>query len=99
MAVYIEGQAEWAFSAVGRSGAHPPIPAGDVGYVPSRMGHTSKNTGNKPAGFLEIQGSYTPTCRSNQWLATAPPRTGQGHLNLDPQDPGAAQGEVPVVPG
>ncbi|KAL0573911.1 hypothetical protein V5O48_008031 [Marasmius crinis-equi] len=58
--------------------------AGDIGYVPSGMGHYVENTGNTTLRFLEIFNTARfQDVSLNQWLALTPPELVKAHLNID----------------
>jgi len=58
--------------------------AGDIGYVPSAMGHYVENIGNTTLKYLEIfAGDRVQDISLNQWLALTPPSLVKAHLNLD----------------
>jgi oxalate decarboxylase family bicupin protein len=58
--------------------------AGDIGYVPTAMGHYVENTGNTTLKYLEIFSSDRfQDISLNQWLALTPPSLVKAHLNFD----------------
>lgn len=55
---------------------------GDVGFVPSAMGHYIENIGDTPLSFLEIfPSSRFLDLSLNNWLAVLPPELVRAHLN------------------
>ncbi|KAE9390589.1 RmlC-like cupin [Gymnopus androsaceus JB14] len=74
--------------------------AGDIGYVPTAMGHYVENTGNTTLKFLEIfAGDRVQDISLNQWLALTPPSLVKAHLNLDDETISKLQKVKPVVMG
>jgi oxalate decarboxylase len=58
--------------------------AGDVGYVPARMGHYVENTGSGPLRFLEMfRSDRFEDVSLDQWLALTPPDLVRAHLPGD----------------
>ena len=81
---YIDGQARMTvFGAQGRA-TTVDFQAGDVGYVPSPMGHYVENTGTTTLRFLELfrAGRYADVSLE-QWMALTPPELVAAHLNID----------------
>ena len=58
--------------------------AGDVGYVPTAMGHYIENTGDEPLRFLEMfRSSYYADLSLRQWIALTPHSLVQSHVKCD----------------
>ncbi|KAJ7471014.1 oxalate decarboxylase [Mycena latifolia] len=58
--------------------------AGDIGFVPTAMGHYVENTGNTTLRYLEIFNTDRfQDISLNQWLALTPPDLVKAHLQLD----------------
>jgi oxalate decarboxylase len=80
---YIAGQARMT---VFRSGGAATFDyqAGDVGYVPRRVGHDVENTGTTTLRFLEMFRSdrYADVSLA-KWLAFTPHELVRSHLHLD----------------
>jgi len=74
--------------------------AGDIGYVPTSMGHYVENTGNTTLKYLEIFNS--DRCQDvslNQWLALTPPALVKAHLGLDDETIAMLSKTKPMVVG
>ncbi|KAJ7692118.1 oxalate decarboxylase [Mycena rosella] len=57
--------------------------AGDIGFVPTAMGHYVENTGNTTLRYLEIFNTDRfQDISLNQWLALTPPDLVKAHLQL-----------------
>ncbi|KAJ7035345.1 oxalate decarboxylase [Mycena alexandri] len=57
--------------------------AGDIGFVPTAMGHYVENTGNTTLRYLEIfNAAQFQDISLNQWLALTPPDLVKAHLQL-----------------
>jgi oxalate decarboxylase family bicupin protein len=73
---------------------------GDIGYVPTAMGHYVENTGNTTLKFLEIFNSERfEDISLNQWLALTPPELVKAHLNLDDDTISQLAKKKPIVIG
>ncbi|KAF9043730.1 oxalate decarboxylase [Hymenopellis radicata] len=73
---------------------------GDVGYVPTAMGHYVENTGNTTLRFLEIFNTDRfQDISLNQWLALTPPHLVKAHLQLDDGTIARLSKKKPVVVG
>jgi oxalate decarboxylase len=80
---YLEG--EGRMTVFGSSGLARTYDyrAGDVGYVPSAMGHYIENTGSTTLRFLEMfRSDHFADVSLQQWLALTPPELVKAHLNL-----------------
>jgi len=74
--------------------------AGDIGYVPTGMGHYVENIGNTTLKYLEIfAGGVVQDISLNQWLALTPPALVKAHLNLDDDTISKLSKVKPVVIG
>ncbi|KAF8888975.1 oxalate decarboxylase [Mucidula mucida] len=73
---------------------------GDIGYVPTAMGHYVENTGNSTLRFLEIFNTDRfQDISLNQWLALTPPELVKAHLGLDDETISHLSKTKPVVMG
>ncbi|KAF9041088.1 oxalate decarboxylase [Hymenopellis radicata] len=73
---------------------------GDIGYVPTAMGHYVENTGNTTLRFLEIFNTDRfQDISLNQWLALTPPELVKAHLGLDDATIAQLSKTKPVVIG
>ncbi|KAF9262429.1 Bicupin, oxalate decarboxylase/oxidase [Marasmius fiardii PR-910] len=74
--------------------------AGDIGYVPTAMGHYVENTGNTTLRFLEIFNTDRfQDISLNQWLALTPPELVKAHLDLDDATIAKLSKTKPIVVG
>jgi oxalate decarboxylase len=97
---YISGRARMTvFGAEGEANTFD-YQAGDVGYVPSPMGHYVENTGPTPMRFLEMFRSdrYADVSLA-QWMALTPPELVQATLNLDRRTIAALSARKRIVVG
>jgi len=73
---------------------------GDIGFVPTAMGHYVENTGNTTLRYLEIFNTdHYQDISLNQWLALTPPDLVKAHLQLDDETISNLQKTKPVVVG
>ncbi|KAF9041123.1 oxalate decarboxylase [Hymenopellis radicata] len=73
---------------------------GDIGYVPTAMGHYVENTGNTTLRFLEIFNTDRfQDISLNQWLALTPPELVKAHLGLDDETIAHLSKTKPTVMG
>ncbi|KAF9021028.1 oxalate decarboxylase [Hymenopellis radicata] len=73
---------------------------GDIGYVPTAMGHYVENTGNTTLKFLEIFNTDRfQDISLNQWLALTPPELVKAHLGLDDETIAQLSKTKPTVMG
>ncbi|KAF8230591.1 oxalate oxidase [Tricholoma matsutake] len=80
---FIEGQARVTIFASQSNARTFDYQAGDIGYVPSPMGHYVQNIGNTTLKFLEIFNSPKfEDISLNQWLALTPPALVKEHLGF-----------------
>ncbi|THU84527.1 oxalate decarboxylase [Dendrothele bispora CBS 962.96] len=81
---FLEGEGRMTIFAAESNAATFDYQAGDIGFVPSGMGHYVENTGNTTLRFLEIfNGDRVQDISLSQWLALTPPELVKAHLNLD----------------
>ncbi|KAK7017362.1 oxalate decarboxylase [Favolaschia claudopus] len=74
--------------------------AGDIGFVPTAMGHYVENTGNTTLKFLEIFNTDRfQDISLNQWLALTPPDLVKAHLDLSDETLASLSKTKPVVMG
>ena len=81
---YISGSARMTvFGANGTANTFD-FQAGDVGYIPSPMGHYIENTGKTTLRFLEMfRSDRYADVSLDQWLALTPPELVRAHLPVD----------------
>ncbi|KAJ7056856.1 oxalate decarboxylase [Mycena amicta] len=73
---------------------------GDIGFVPTAMGHYVENTGNTTLRYLEIFNTERYQDISlNQWLALTPPALVKAHLQLSDETIASLSKTKPVVVG
>ncbi|KAJ7788233.1 oxalate decarboxylase [Mycena olivaceomarginata] len=74
--------------------------AGDIGFVPTAMGHYVENTGNTTLRYLEIFNTDRfQDISLNQWLALTPPDLVKAHLQLSDETIASLSKTKPVVVG
>jgi oxalate decarboxylase len=80
---YLSGQARMTvFAATGKARTFD-YRAGDVGYVPQKMGHYIENTGGETVRFLEMfRSDRFADVSLAQWMGLTPPELVRAHLNL-----------------
>ncbi|SJK99714.1 related to Oxalate decarboxylase OxdC [Armillaria ostoyae] len=73
---------------------------GDIGYVPTAMGHYVENIGNTTLKYLEIFNTDRfEDISLNQWLALTPPDVVKAHLDFDDATIAQLSKIKPVVMG
>jgi len=97
---FIEGTARVTiFASQGNARTFDYQP-GDIGYVPTAMGHYVENIGNTTLRFLEIfNADRFEDISLNQWLALTPPDLVKAHLQLDDETISLLSKTKPVVIG
>ncbi|PBK61110.1 oxalate decarboxylase [Armillaria solidipes] len=97
---FLEGEARvtiFASQGTARTFNYQP---GDVGYVPTAMGHYVENIGNSTLKFLEIfKSDRFEDISLNQWLALTPPDVVKAHLDLSDDTISKLQKVKPIVVG
>jgi len=95
---FIEGTARVTiFASQGNARTFDYQP-GDIGYVPTAMGHYVENIGNTTLRFLEIFNTDRfEDISLNQWLALTPPDLVKAHLQLDDETISLLSKTKPVV--
>jgi oxalate decarboxylase len=82
---YLAGQARMTVFGAGGTANTFSYRAGDVGYVPSPMGHYVENTGTTVLRFLELfRAARYADVSLEQWMALTPPELVAAHLNITP---------------
>lgn len=72
--------------------------AGDVGYVPSAMGHYFENVGDEPVQMLELfRSDHFADVSANQWLGLTPPDVVAATLNLSRATVDAFRTDKPLI--
>lgn len=72
--------------------------AGDVGYVPSAMGHYFENVGDEPVQMLELfRSDHFADVSANQWLGLTPPDVVGATLNLSRSTIDALRKDKPLI--
>jgi len=72
--------------------------AGDVGYVPSAMGHYFENVGDEPVQMLELfRSDHFADVSANQWLGLTPPEVVGATLNLSESTIAALRKDKPLI--
>ncbi|KAF7317258.1 Oxalate decarboxylase [Mycena chlorophos] len=80
---FIEGEARVTIFAAQGNARTFNFQPGDIGFVPTAMGHYVENTGNTTLKYLEIFNTDKYQDVSlNQWLALTPPALVKAHLGL-----------------
>ena len=71
---------------------------GDVGYVPSAMGHYFENVGDEPVQMLELfRSDHFADVSANQWLGLTPPDVVGATLNLSRSTIDALRKDKPLI--
>ncbi|KAK1226806.1 hypothetical protein PQX77_010213 [Marasmius sp. AFHP31] len=97
---FIEGQGRVTVFASQSNARTFDYQAGDIGYVPTAMGHYVENIGNTTLRFLEIFNTDRfQDISLNQWLALTPPELVKAHLNLDDATIAKLSKTKPIVMG
>ena len=95
---YIEGKGRMGVFASSGDARTFDYQAGDVGYVPSAMGHYVENTGDEPLCFLEMfRSPHFADLSLSQWMALTPPDLVRARLNLDARTLAALRKDKPVI--
>ncbi|KAJ7629645.1 oxalate decarboxylase [Mycena polygramma] len=80
---FLEGQGRVTIFASQGNARTFNYQAGDIGFVPTAMGHYVENTGNTTLRYLEIFNTDRfQDISLNQWLALTPPALVKAHLQL-----------------
>ncbi|KAJ7082938.1 oxalate decarboxylase [Mycena belliarum] len=80
---FLEGQGRVTIFASQGNARTFNYQAGDIGFVPTAMGHYVENTGNTTLKYLEIfNADRFQDISLNQWLALTPPELVKAHLQL-----------------
>ncbi|KAJ7239409.1 oxalate decarboxylase [Mycena haematopus] len=80
---FLEGQGRVTIFASQGNARTFNYQAGDIGFVPTAMGHYVENTGNTTLRYLEIFNTDKfQDISLNQWLALTPPNLVKAHLQL-----------------
>ncbi|KAF9020544.1 oxalate decarboxylase [Hymenopellis radicata] len=83
-AYIIDGNARMTIFAAQSVASTFDFQPGDIGYVPTGMGHYVENIGNTTLKYLEIFNTdIFADVSLSQWLALTPPELVQAHLGLD----------------
>lgn len=95
---YIEGNGRMTvFGAEGKARTFD-YQAGDVGYVPTNMGHYIENTGDSLLRFLVLfKTDHFAEISLAQWMAVTPPELVQGDLNLPQEVMNALPKKKPLI--
>ncbi|MET0701374.1 MAG: cupin domain-containing protein [Mycobacterium sp.] len=95
---WISGHARMCvFGSSGKARTFDYYP-GDVGYVPSAMGHYFENVGDDPVVMLELFRSDRFTdVSANQWLGLTPQEVVGATLNLDRKTTDALRTDKPLI--
>ncbi|ESK89462.1 oxalate decarboxylase [Moniliophthora roreri MCA 2997] len=97
---FIEGQGRVTIFASQGNARTFDYQAGDIGYVPTAMGHYVENIGNTTLRFLEIFNTDRfQDISLNQWLALTPPDLVKAHLNIDDDTISKLSKTKPIVMG
>ncbi|KAL0569624.1 hypothetical protein V5O48_012333 [Marasmius crinis-equi] len=97
---FIEGEGRVTIFASQGNARTFDYQAGDIGYVPTAMGHYVENIGNTTLRFLEIFNTDRfQDISLNQWLALTPPDLVKAHLNLDDATIAKLSKTKPIVMG
>ncbi|KAF9072559.1 oxalate decarboxylase [Rhodocollybia butyracea] len=97
---FLEGTARVTVFASSSNARTFNYQAGDIGYIPTAMGHYVENTGNTTLRYLEIFSTDKfQDISLNQWLALTPPSLVKAHLNLDDETISKLSKTKPVVIG
>ncbi|KAJ7149827.1 oxalate decarboxylase [Mycena crocata] len=95
---FLEGQGRvTVFASQGNARTFNYQP-GDIGFVPTAMGHYVENIGNTTLRFLEIFNTDRfQDISLNQWLALTPPNLVKAHLQLSDETIASLSKTKPVV--
>jgi oxalate decarboxylase len=81
---YLAGQARMTVFAANGTANTFDYQAGDVGYIPSPMGHYIENTGTTTLRFLEMfRSNRYADVSLMQWMALTPPEVVSATLDID----------------
>ncbi|KAF8151249.1 oxalate decarboxylase [Mycena galopus ATCC 62051] len=97
---FLEGQGRVTIFAAQGTARTFNYQAGDIGFVPTAMGHYVENTGNTTLRYLEIFNTDRfQDISLNQWLALTPPALVKAHLQLSDETIASLSKTKPVVVG
>jgi oxalate decarboxylase family bicupin protein len=97
---FLEGQGRVTIFAAQGNARTFNYQAGDIGFVPTAMGHYVENTGNTTLKYLEIFNTDRfQDISLNQWLALTPPALVKAHLQLSDETIASLSKTKPVVVG
>ncbi|KAF7375606.1 Oxalate decarboxylase [Mycena sanguinolenta] len=97
---FLEGQGRVTIFASQGNARTFNYQAGDIGFVPTAMGHYVENTGNTTLRYLEIFNTDKfQDISLNQWLALTPPALVKAHLQLSDETIASLSKTKPVVVG
>ncbi|KAJ6577603.1 oxalate decarboxylase [Mycena capillaripes] len=97
---FLEGQGRVTIFASQGNARTFNYQAGDIGFVPTAMGHYVENTGNTTLRYLEIFNTDRfEDISLNQWLALTPPDLVKAHLQLSDDTIASLSKTKPVVVG
>ncbi|KAJ7820791.1 oxalate decarboxylase [Mycena leptocephala] len=97
---FIEGQGRVTIFASQGNARTFNYQAGDIGFVPTAMGHYVENIGNTTLRYLEIFNTDRfQDISLNQWLALTPPDLVKAHLQLSDETIASLSKTKPVVVG
>ncbi|KAJ7735617.1 oxalate decarboxylase [Mycena maculata] len=97
---FLEGQGRVTIFAAQGNARTFDYQAGDIGFVPTAMGHYVENIGNTTLKYLELFNSDRfQDISLNQWLALTPPALVKAHLQLSDQTIASLSKTKPVVVG
>ncbi|KAJ7732147.1 oxalate decarboxylase [Mycena metata] len=95
---FIEGEGRVTIFASQGNARTFDYQAGDIGFVPTAMGHYVENTGNTTLRYLEIfNAAQFQDISLNQWLALTPPELVKAHLQLSDATIASLSKTKPVV--
>jgi len=95
---YLSGRGRMTVFASGGKSRTFDYRAGDVGAVPSAMGHYIQNTGDQTLTFLEMfRSDHFADVSLSQWMGVLPPELVKAHLNLDDDVIAALPRSKPIV--
>ncbi|KAF9262444.1 oxalate oxidase [Marasmius fiardii PR-910] len=98
--IFLEGEGRVTVFAAQGNARTFNYQAGDIGYVPTAMGHYVENIGNTTLRFLEIFNTDRfQDISLNQWLALTPPELVKAHLKLDDETIAKLSKTKPIVMG
>ncbi|KAJ7222089.1 oxalate decarboxylase [Mycena pura] len=97
---FLEGQGRVTIFASQSNARTFNYQAGDIGFVPTAMGHYVENTGNTTLKYLEIfNADRFQDISLNQWLALTPPELVKAHLGLSDETIASLSKTKPTVVG